>query len=101
MVPYIEGTQRDQIFLFNECLDDMIDENNIVRFIDAYVESLDLIGLGFTVPSMKTGAPPYRSHLKLKIYIYGYLEKIRSSRRLEKECRRNTELIWLTENLGS
>ena len=69
MVPYIEGTQRDQIFLFNECLDDMIDENNIVRFIDAYVESLDLIGLGFTVPSMKTGAPPYRSHLKLKIYI--------------------------------
>ena len=100
MVPYIEGTQRDQIFLFNECLDDMIDENNIVRFIDAYVESLDLIGLGFTVPSMKTGAPPYRSHLKLKIYIYGYLEKIRSSRRLEKECRRNTELIWLTENLA-
>lgn len=100
MVQYIEGIPRNQIYLFNECLDDMIEEDNIVRFIDAYIESLELKELGFTVPSMKTGAPPYRTQLKLKIYIYGYLERIRSSRRLEKECKRNTELMWLTENLA-
>ncbi|MBN2856777.1 MAG: IS1182 family transposase [Candidatus Delongbacteria bacterium] len=100
MVQYLEGVPRNQIYLFSECLDDIIEEDNIVRFIDAYVESLDLEKLGFKVPSMITGAPPYRSQLKLKIYIYGYLERIRSSRRLEKECRRNTELMWLTENLA-
>ena len=100
MVNYIEGTPRHQIHLFDECLDDMIGENNIVRFIDAYVESLDLEKLGFKMPAMATGAPPYSPGLKLKIYIYGYLERIRSSRRLEKECNRNTELIWLTEDLA-
>lgn len=100
MVNYIEGIPRHQIHLFDECLDDMIGKNNIVRFIDAYVESLDLEKLGFKMPAMATGAPPYCPGLKLKIYIYGYLERIRSSRRLEKECNRNTELIWLTEDLA-
>jgi len=100
MIEYIEGTPRHQIHLFNECLDEIIDENNIVRFIDAYVESLDLEKLGFKVPAMKTGTSPYHPGVKLKIYIYGYLERIRSSRRLEKECNRNRELIWLTENLS-
>jgi len=97
---YIEGTSRKQIFLFNECIDEIIETDNIVRFIDAYVESLDMRELGFKMPKGTTGAPPYRPQLKLKIYIYGYFEKIRSSRRLEKECRRNKELIWLTNALA-
>lgn len=97
---YIEGIPREQIFLFNECIDEIIEKDNIVRFIDAYVESLDMKGLGFKIPKGNTGTPPYRPQLKLKIYIYGYFEKIRSSRRLEKECHRNKELIWLTEGLA-
>ncbi len=97
---YIEGTSRKQIFLFDECLDQIIADDNIVRFIDAYVETLDMGDLGFKMPKGKTGTPPYRPQLKLKIYIYGYLEKIRSSRKLEKECLRNKELIWLTNALA-
>lgn len=97
---YIKGTSRNQIFLFNECLDEIIDSNNIVRFIDAYVDSLDIVELGFIIPKLNTGASPYSPQLKLKIYIYGYFERIRSSRRLEKECRRNKELIWLTNELA-
>ena len=100
MVGYIEGTPRQQIHLFNECIDEMIGDDNIVRFIDVYVEKLDLGELGFKIPVGMTGAPPYRPQLKLKIYIYGYLERIRSSRRLERECNRNKELIWLTGNLA-
>ena len=97
---YIEGTAREQIHLFNECMEELIERDNIVRFIDAYVESLDMRQLGFKMPKGTTGTPPYRPQLKLKIYIYGYFEKIRSSRRLEKECRRNKELIWLTNGLS-
>ena len=97
---YIEGTSREQIFLFNECIEEIIAEDNIVRFIDAYVESLDMEGLGFKMPKGNTGTPPYKPQLKLKIYIYGYFEKIRGSRRLEKECHRNKELIWLTNSLA-
>jgi len=96
---YIEGIPREQILLFNECIDEIIEKDNIVRFIDAYVESLDMEELGFKMPKGNTGTPPYRPQLKLKIYIYGYFEKIRSSRRLEKECSRNKELIWLTNSL--
>jgi len=99
MVEYIKGISRDQLFLFNDCLDEIIDENNIVRFIDAYVDALDMKELGFIIPELNTGKPPYSPQLKLKIYIYGYFEKIRSSRRLEKECIRNKELIWLTNAL--
>lgn len=97
---FIEGIPRDQIFLFNECIDEIIEKDNIVRFTDAYVESLDMERLGFRMPKGTTGTPPYRPQLKLKIYIYGYFEKIRSSRKLEKECRRNKELIWLTNALA-
>jgi len=97
---FIQGTSRDQIFLYNECLDSVIGEDNSVRLIDAYVEKLDMGKLEFRIPELKTGKPPYRPHVLLKIYIYGYLEKIRSSRNLEKECLRNKELIWLTENLA-
>src|SRR4030042_3134688 len=97
MVDYIKGIPREQLFLFNESLDELIEENNIVRFIDAYVDSLKMEELGFKMPVGTTGTPPYSPQLKLKIYIYGYFERIRSSRRLEKECLRNKEMIWLTE----
>jgi transposase len=100
MVEYIQGIPRDQIHLFVASLDELIDENHIVRFIDAYVDSLNMEGLGFETPMLRTGAQAYSEQLKLKIYIYGYFEKIRSSRRLEKECLRNKELIWLTEGLA-
>jgi transposase len=100
MVEYIQGIPRNQIHLFIESLDELIDENHIVRFIDAYVDTLNMEGLGFKTSMMRTGAQPYSEQLKLKIYIYGYFEKIRSSRRLEKECLRNKEMIWLTEGLA-
>lgn len=97
---YVRGTPRKQLVLFSERLDDIVEEENPVRFIDAYVENLELEKLGFKVRTMKTGRPPYRAELMLKIYIYGYLNKIRSSRRLEKECKKNIEMIWLTEQLA-
>jgi transposase len=97
---FIKGTSRNQLFLFNECLDNLIEENNPVRIIDSYIEYLDLEELNFNLPRLETGASPYRSQLLLKIYIYGYNERIRSSRRLEKECKRNKEMIWLTEGLA-
>jgi transposase len=97
---YINGTSRDQLFLFNECIDNIIDQNNPVRVIDAYVESLDLKKLTIKLPELKTGKPPYRQQVLLKIYIYGYYDKTRSSRRLEAECNRNKEMIWLTEGLA-
>ncbi|MCK5537056.1 MAG: IS1182 family transposase, partial [Bacteroidales bacterium] len=86
--------------MFNEYLDSVIDNDNSVRIIDLYIDKLDLKKLDFKLPKLKTGKPPYRPQLLLKIYTYGYLEKIRSSRKLEKECKRNMELIWLTENLA-
>ncbi|MCP4133772.1 MAG: IS1182 family transposase, partial [bacterium] len=96
---YIEGTPRDQLVMFNECLDNIISEDNSVRVIDVYVENLDICKLGFNIPELRTGKPPYRPHDLIKIYIYGYLERIRSSRKIQKECKRNQELIWLTKNL--
>lgn len=93
---YKKGIPRDQLVMFQECLDDMIDNGNIVRFIDEYINTLDLIELGFKIPEMRTGRPPYDPALMLKIYIYCYFEKIRSSRKIEKEIRRNNELIWLS-----
>jgi len=97
---YIQGTARDQLVIFNSHLDEIISEDSVVRFIDLYVESLNLSKLGFKIPKLLTGAPPYNPILLLKIYIYCYFEKIRSSRKIEKECRRNQELIWLTCNLA-
>ena len=96
---YIEGHPRDQMILFSETLDDIIEENNPVRVIDVFVNNLDLDRLKFKQPSLRTGTPPYKPQLFLKIYIYGYMEKIRTSRKLEKECQRNKELQWLTEGL--
>lgn len=96
---YKKGTLRDQLILFTDSLDSLISQDSHVRVIDMYVENLNLVRLGFKIPELKTGTPPYNPKLLLKIYIYGYFEKIRTSRKLENECKRNMELIWLTEEL--
>jgi transposase len=97
---YISGMNREQVLLFPESVDEYIEENNPVRFIDAYVDSLDLTTLGFThaIPK-ETGPPGYTPADILKLYIYGYLHKIRSSRKLEQETHRNVELMWLLRKL--
>jgi transposase len=97
---YINGINRKQLCLFNDCLDDLIDEDNIVRFIDEYVEKIDFDNLEIKTIINKKGRPPYHPRLYLKIYIYSYLIKIRSSRKIENECKRNIEMIWLTEQLA-
>lgn len=91
---FISGINREQYFV--GCINDTIDENNPVRFIDAYVSQLDITNLGFknSMPQ-ETGRPAYSPQDLLKIYIYDYLNKIRSSRNLERECYRNIKLIWL------
>jgi len=98
LIMYINGTSRNQLYLFENKLDDIISAENPVRFIDAYVDKLDLLKLGFTNPGTDggKGRPPYNPSMMLKIYIYGYLNRIRSSRKLETECGRNMELVWLT-----
>jgi len=99
---YKQGQDRNQQLLFPPSIDNYVDEDNGVRAIDAYVELLDLSKLEFSNTRKSNrvdGQKAYSPKLLLKIYIYGYLNKIRSSRALEKECKRNIELIWLTENL--
>src|SRR5687767_9897867 len=97
---FVEGLDRNQTTLFPECLDDWIDEDNPVRVIDAFVDALDLGELGFdgVVPEV-TGRPAYHPALLLKLYIYGYLNRVQSSRRLEREAGRNVEVMWLTRRL--
>ena len=100
MTGFIEGESRAQATLFPERLDDYIAEENPVRVIDVFVDELDLESLRFkTVPEV-TGRPPYHPATLLKIYIYGYLNRVQSSRRLEREAQRNVELMWLTERLA-
>jgi len=100
MKRFIEGDDRQQVTLLPECLDDYIDENNPVRVVDAFVEELDLLSLGFQgVDPAATGRPAYHPAVLLKLYIYGYLNRIQSSRRLEREAQRNVELMWLTGRL--
>lgn len=101
MKRFIEGADRSQVTLLPECLDDYIAEDNPVRVVDAYVEELDLQELGFegAAPAL-TGRPSYHPAVLLKIYIYGYLNRIQSSRRLEREAQRNVELMWLTGRLA-
>jgi transposase len=96
----IQGTDRDQPTLFPEAPDDYNAQVNPVRFIDAFVDSLDLHGLGFShaVPA-DTGRPPYHPGSLLRLYVSGYLNRIRSSRLLEKEAGRNLELVWLLSKL--
>ena len=85
MKRFVEGLDRGQATLFPECLSDWIDAYNPVRVIDAFVEGLDLAGLGFEVDPAETGRPGYHPSLLLKLYIYGYLNRVQSSRRLERE----------------
>ena len=98
---FIEGEDRSQATLLPECLDDFIAEDNPVRAVDAFVEELDLQELGFAgADPAATGRPAYHPAVLLKIYIYGYLNRIQSSRRLERETQRNLELMWLTGRLA-
>ena len=98
---FIDGVPRDQLIMFPQSLDEYISNDNPVRFVDAFVDRLDLRALGFkhAVPE-ETGRPPYHPGIQLKLYIYGYLNRIRSSRRLEKEAKRNVELMWLLGKLA-
>jgi transposase len=97
---YIEGEDRRQALLFPEVLEDYITEENPVRFIDVFVEGLDLVGMGFERAIAKeTGRPAYNPGDLLRLYVYGYLNRTRSSRRLEREAGRNVELMWLMRKL--
>lgn len=101
MKRFIEGEDRQQVALLPECLDDYIGEDNPVRVVDAFVEELDLQTLGFKgIDPASTGRPSYHPAVLLKLYIYGYLNRIQSSRRLEREAQRNVELMWLTGRLA-
>ncbi|HDR8929353.1 TPA: IS1182 family transposase, partial [Burkholderia vietnamiensis] len=98
---FVEGASRNQATLLPECLEDFIAEDNPVRIVDAFVDELDLASMGFegTTPAI-TGRPSYHPSVLLKLYIYGYLNRVQSSRRLERECQRNVELMWLTGRLA-
>lgn len=96
---YIQGQNRSQTYLFPVSLDDAIDPENEVRLIDLFVDSLHLGDYGFKVAFVENGRPAYHPADLLKLYIYGYLNKVRSSRDLEKECYRNIEMMWLLNNL--
>ena len=101
MKRFIEGVDRSQTTLFPERLEDWIDEDNAVRVIDVFVDGLDLLALGFErVVPKRTGHPAYHPADLLKLYIYGYLNRVQSSRRLEREAGRNMEVMWLVRRLA-
>jgi transposase len=95
MKRFVAGADRTQSTLLPECLDDFIDDSNPVRVIDAFVDALNLAELGFdSVEPAATGRPSYHPSVLLKLYIYGYLNRVQSSRRLEREAGRNVEVMW-------
>src|SRR6059058_4635902 len=97
---HIFGFERSQLLLLPEAVDDYVDADNPVRFIDAFVDELDLVAAGFVrVEPKATGRPGYAPADLLKLYVYGYLNRVRSSRRLETETHRNIEVIWLLRHL--
>ncbi|WP_395734278.1 transposase [Prosthecobacter sp.] len=97
---HLRGTDRSEVQMLPPCLDDYVAAEAAVRFIDAYAESLDFKALGFERCTAKgTGRPPYHPADLLKLYLYGYLNRIRSSRRLEAEAARNLEVIWMLRTL--
>lgn len=100
MKRFIEGVDRNQTTLLPESLDDYVSNDKPVRVVDAFIHALDLAALGFNVVPEATGRPGYHPATILKIYLYGYLNQIQSSRKLERECGRNLELIWLTGRLA-
>jgi transposase len=101
MAAFVQGAAREQAALLPECLDDWVDESNPVRAVDVFVDALDLRDLGFAgVDPAATGRPAYHPSVLLKLYIYGYLNRVHSSRRLECEAGRNLEVIWLLGRLA-
>ena len=97
---HISGHDRSQVLLLPEAVDDYVGTDNPVRFIDAFVDGLNLAAAGFArVAPEATGRPGYAPGDLLKLYIYGYLNRVRSSRRLEAETHRNIEVIWLLRHL--
>ena len=97
---HIIGLAREQITLFPEAIEDYISQENTVRFLDAFVEQLDTTAMGFNHAKLKeTGRPPYHPKDLLKLYLYGYLNRIRTSRLLERETQRNLEVFWLLKRL--
>ena len=100
MKRFIEGSDRGQRTLLPECLEEWVAEDNPVRVVDAFVDALDLGALGFGgVTPAVTGRPSYHPSVLLKLYIYGYLNRVQSSRRLEREAGRNLEVMWLLGRL--
>ena len=98
---YVQGEGRTQATLFPVTLEELIPDDHVCRVIDAFVDRLDMAGLGFErAEAAETGRPGYDPRDLLKLYLYGYLQQIRSSRRLESECRRNIELLWLLGRLA-
>ena len=101
MKRFVQGEARTQMSLLPECLDDYVSEDNPVRVVEAFIDAIDLERLGFAgIVPQATGRPAYHPSVMLKIYVYGYLNRIHSSRRLERECQRNVELMWLTGRLA-
>jgi transposase len=100
MSGFIEGESRHQATMFPERLDDYVAEDSAVRVVDVFIDDLDISGLGFKTEPNDTGRPAYHPTTMLKIYIYGYLNRVQSSRRLEREAGRNVELMWLTGRLA-
>ena len=101
MAGFVEGIDRGQSTLFPALLEDYVAEDNPVRAVDVFVDGLDLDNLGFVgVQPLDAGRPGYHPGMMLKLYIYGYLNRVPSSRRLERECQRNIEMIWLTGQLA-
>src|ERR1700704_5828047 len=101
MAGFIEGVDRGQLALLPASLDQWVEDSNSVCIIDAFVEQLDLDELGFKMAEpAELGRPGYNPALHLKLYIYGYLHRIQSSRRLERECQRNLEVMWLLGRLA-
>jgi len=100
MSKLIKGQDRSQGTLFPERLDDYVEEDSSVRVIDVFIDDLDISGLGFRTVLAATGRPRYHPKTMLKLYVYGYLNRVQSSRRLEVEAQRNIELMWLTGRLA-
>ncbi len=100
MSGFIEGESRTQVTLFPDQLDDYITEENPARVIDVFIDGLNLSGLGFKSAPAVTGRPAYYPGTLLKLFIYGYLNRVQSSRRLEREAGRNVELMWLLGRLA-
>jgi len=100
MSGFIEGEDRAQATLFPGRIDDYVAEDSPVRVVDVFIDDLDISGLGFRTEPNATGRPSYQPKMMLKLYVYGYLNRVQSSRRLEREAQRNVELMWLTGRLA-